>query len=859
MAGSSQPLVIHTRHFQTPDCISSRWSTYSKAIFVILKQADEGGQRTPSVLSSLLGIILSRSSHRNHLLFFGSFIEDDMADYAARKKIQRVCDCDLSDEADNTCRQMLDHMPLGAIIINKEGEILYNNAKIPPRIEACLKGKNFFSLISKTHAKEVQKRFSNNSIKAFDFKISLVRGICAAVTLRGYARQFEGRPALIIFISDNSEKSVLKAVLRKTEKTNAELLTRLKDANNSERIYRAIGESINYGVWVCDPSGRNIYTSPSFLKMVGLNQGDCSNFGWANKLHPEDTKETIECWKECLKSEGILDRVHRYYGIDSQCHQVLSRGAPVRDDQGKIICWAGINLDISEIQKNSQALKESEARFRAAQDASLDCFVIYTPLKDENGKLLDLRIIYANRMMGEHYNTAAEKLIGRLISDVLPIAKEPGGLIERHGHIIKSEKPQEYLLSFDVEGATRYFRNLVVPFKPYVATTFRDVTDMVVGTNALAAAKAAAERVALARSKFLATASHDLRQPVQTLVLLLAMLKSQETSPSFNKVLSMAENALEGLKGLMNSILNISRLDAGLLKPQPVLVTLGELLERLAKEYVFIANDKGLRLRAVSCNKRIHTDPLLLERALRNLIENAIRYTEQGGILLGARKRGNMVHIDIIDTGIGIPPDKQSQIFEEFFQIDSHNKGQGLGLGLSIVGRISALLRAQIQVLSNEGRGSRFSLCLPLDEGAPEQMAVPVDHGTKDKGRLLIIEDNADVRTGMQLLTEGWGFETVAASSGEEALLLCSMDVRFDAIMADHRLGRGLTGTETVNKLREQARRPIPAVIITGDTASEQITEMQAGGFDVMFKPVGAMELRRKLEHLMAQKGEEKS
>lgn len=786
-----------------------------------------------------------------HWVFYGpAFIEDVMADNEARKKRESQRSRKNIGRADEACRQMLDLMPQGAIILNQTGTILYHNSQIPPQLGSRLIGKDFFRFLSEKHCHEARIKLSSNPPKAIDVKFA---GARQSVALCGSAFVYEGQPSLIVFIQGDTEKQTLKAALRKAEKTNAELSARLKEANNSERIYRAIGDSINYGVWVCDPSGRNIYTSPSFLKMVGLNQEDCSNFGWVNKLHPEDAKETVRRWNECVISEGIWDRVHRYWGSDSKWHQTLSRGAPVRDEQGKIICWAGINLDISEIQENSQALKESEARFRAAQDASLDCFVIYTPLKDEKGKLLDLRIIYANRMMGEHYNTTAEKLIGRLISDVLPIAKEPGGLIERHGHIVESEKPQEYLLSFDVDGVTRYFRNLVVPFKPYVATTFRDVTDMVVGTNALAAAKAAAERVALARSKFLATASHDLRQPVQTLVLLLAMLKSQETSPSFKKVLSMAENALEGLKGLMNSILNISRLDAGLLKPQPESVNLGELLERLSKEYVFIANDKGLRFRIVSCGCRIRTDSLLLERALRNLIENAIRYTEQGGILLGVRRRGNTVRIDIVDTGIGIPADKQSHIFEEFFQIDSHSQGQGLGLGLSIVGRIAALLRAQVQVSSREGRGSRFSLCLPLDDGVPEKPSEPLQTEIKDKGRLLIIEDNADVRTGMQLLTERWGFETVTASSGEEALLLGSMDTQFDAIMADHRLGKGLMGTETVKKIREKAGKPIPAVIITGDTASAQITEIQASGFDVMFKPVGAMELRRKLEQLMMQ------
>ena len=520
-----------------------------------------------------------------------------------------------------------------------------------------------------------------------------------------------------------------------------------------------------------------------------------------------------------------------------------------------MICWAGINLDISEIKEAAAALEESEARFRAAQEASLDAFVIYTLVKDDNGRIVDLRIIYANRMMAEHYQTESEKLIGRLISEVLPQASLPGGLIERHSRVILSGRPDEYLLDYeDIFGVKKYFRNLVVPFGSYVATTFRDVTEMIVRTNVLATAKAEAERAVLSRSKFLAAASHDLRQPVQTLVLLLAMLKTQETSPSFSKVLGLAENALEGLEGLLNSILNVSCLDAGIVMPQIETVNVGNLLDRLAKEYSLIATGKGLRLKIMRRALHIQTDPVLLERALRNLIENAIRYTDKGGVLLGLCRRGSDVRIDVVDTGIGIPADKQSQIFEEFYQAGNsgRHENQGLGLGLSIVARLARLLGMEIEVSSRERRGSRFSLLSPADDIVPQKPAVLFETPRKVGGRILIIEDNTDVRTGLQLLTEGWGYEAVTASSGEEALTLCfAQALPFDVIMADHRLGDGLTGTDTAKKICAQARRSIPTVIVTGDTDSEKIAEIKESGFEVMHKPVGAVELRRKLAQLV--------
>ncbi len=754
---------------------------------------------------------------------------------------------------ENPYRDILDQLPQGIVIAGKKGTILYSNKSFSSLLGVGdLRGKNLIDIVSKTHRRRLQTLLSaDDPHPSCDINLNPAPRKCIRARISSVPVAYNGETAVAFSISENLEVSALKEALREVQKKNADLLAVLNDARTSERIYRAIGESINYGVWVCDPQGRNIYASPSFLEMVGMTQEECSDFGWKNVLHPDDTEKTIAAWQECVKTNGKWDIVHRYRGVDNQWHQVLARGIPVCDDNGKTLCWAGINLDISEIQEASIALKESEARFRAAQEASLDSFVIYTPIKDKRGKLLNLRIVYANRMMAEHYHTEPEKLVGSLLSDVLPVVTEPGGLIERHGRIMESGKAKEYLLDFEVDGVTRYFRNLVVPFGPYVATTFRDITETVVGTNALAEAKAAAERIALARSKFLATASHDLRQPVQTLVLLLAMLKSQDASPSFQKVLSMAENALEGLKGLMNSILNISRLDSGMIKLQQETVNISDLLGRLAQEYALLANDKGLRLRVVEGSLHIYTDPFLLERALRNLIENAIRYTERGGILIGARRSGKSVRIDVLDTGIGIPSDKQAQVFEEFFQIESPSHDQGLGLGLSIVGRIASLLGAEVQVSSVERRGSRFSLLFPLDHRELQQHIVPVEAPKSRSARILIIEDNVDVRTGLQMLTEGWGYETVAASSGEEALLLCITDAPFDVIMADHRLGKGLTGTETVKKLCAHAGRNIPSVIITGDTASEQITEIQASGFDVMFKPVGAADLRRKLTKLM--------
>ncbi len=228
-------------------------------------------------------------------------------------------------------------------------------------------------------------------------------------------------------------------------------------------------------------------------------------------------------------------------------------------------------------------------------------------------------------------------------------------------------------------------------------------------------AKGEAERACLARSKFLAAASHDLRQPVQSLLLLIEVMKIRLSGTPMEKVTTQMEHALDALRLLLNSLLDMSKLDAGVVIPETEDVNLGQLLSRLAEEYRVRAAHGGLELRLVPTTLRIVTDPTLLERLMRNLLENALRYTASGRILLGCRRAGNGVRIEVIDTGMGIAPENHEAVFEEFHQVGNANRdrSQGLGLGLAIVRRLVTLLGGHIELRSALGRGARFSLVLP--------------------------------------------------------------------------------------------------------------------------------------------------
>lgn len=370
----------------------------------------------------------------------------------------------------------------------------------------------------------------------------------------------------------------------------------------------------------------------------------------------------------------------------------------------------------------------------------------------------------------------------------------------------------------------------------------------------LKAAKAEAESASLAKSKFLAAASHDLRQPVQSLVFLLAVLKRNITTPLVAKAVAGMEDALAGLSNLLNAILDISRIDAGVVVPHMKNADISEMLLRLGAEYANRCRHKNLKLRC-HCKSDLHaiTDSGQLERIIRNLIENAIVYTERGTLLLSARRSGDRLRIDVLDTGIGIPESKLTDIFEEFYQVKNpaRNHKQGLGLGLAIVKRLARLIGAEIQVRSREGRGSLFTVWLPAS-AASSTLSIYSEGGDPIAGRhIMLIEDNPEVRIGFQLLLESWNCTISCAESGEQALEIGKQEGwRFDAIIADHRLGAGMSGTQTAIQIAAHAGRSIPTLIVTGDTAPERIVEIHASGFEIMHKPVAPDDLSLRMTQL---------
>ncbi len=362
--------------------------------------------------------------------------------------------------------------------------------------------------------------------------------------------------------------------------------------------------------------------------------------------------------------------------------------------------------------------------------------------------------------------------------------------------------------------------------------------------------KAEVEAASLAKSRFLAAASHDLRQPVHAIGLFIGALRRTELTAEASELLEHIEASARGLDHLFATLLDISRLDAGVVETNPRRFALGPLIARLCREFRAEAETKGLALRCRPTALWVEADPLLTERVLRNFLSNAIRYTEAGGVLVSARW-GAQIRLVVADTGPGIPAALHEKIFEEFFQLGNpeRDRHQGLGLGLAIARRLAALMACPLTLASVRGRGSVFALALPPSAAVPAAPESPA--AVVPTGRLIVVvDDEIDIQHAMRELLVRWGHRVLTAGSGDELLAtLADMADVPDLILADYRLRDGENGLDLVERLREEYNVEIPALILTGDTAPERLREALVRGHRLLHKPVRPYAL----EHALAE------
>jgi two-component system CheB/CheR fusion protein len=439
--------------------------------------------------------------------------------------------------------------------------------------------------------------------------------------------------------------------------------------------------------------------------------------------------------------------------------------------------------------------------------------------------------------------------IGRPLADLSVLAADDALLDDARATLeLKGPKDRQVEAKAGV-----WFNRRILPYRAHdqtvegVVITFTDITERRRIGSALETARQQAEGANLAKSRFLAAASHDLRQPLQTLALLQGLLSNKIEGDAAKKLVALLEQTVGAMSGMLNTLLDINQIDAGVVEVGATRFSLNVLLDRMRDEFTYHARAKSLSFRVVPCSLMVETDTHLLEQMLRNLITNALKYTKIGKVLLGCRRRGGVVSIWVLDTGVGIPAEELAAIFEEYHQLDNpaRERARGLGLGLSIVQRLGALLGVKVRVASNLGRGSTFAIDLrraePLSPPSPTVAALSATDRAiaRHSGSILIAEDDPEVRDLLTLALQEGGHTVFAYADGLAALEAVQDGyAEPDIILADYNLPGGMHGLRLAAKLRQVRGGPIPAIILTGDISKETLRNIVADDCVSLHKPI---------------------
>jgi ABC-type amino acid transport substrate-binding protein/CheY-like chemotaxis protein/anti-sigma regulatory factor (Ser/Thr protein kinase) len=566
---------------------------------------------------------------------------------------------------------------------------------------------------------------------------------------------------------------------------------------------------------------------------------------------------------ELLKASGEYDRIVERWA-PAPPHQLSGRQYHALWGLMILALVATVGLGVAAAVSRREGRRlAAEVAHRMAVEADLQAIMDAAPAAIWIARDPDGQVIEGNRASSEmlrvgpgsnisksaietgHLRFAVHDAQGReLPPENLPVQRAARG-----EHVYGCE----LMLRFD-DGDTVYEYGNAVPLlgpdgavKGAVAA-FIDISRLKQTEAALRIAKIEAERANDAKSRFLAAASHDLRQPLQALGFYLGTLE-ERLGGGEKALMTPIKVCLGSLRALLDDLLDLGRLDAGVLAPKPGPVSVADLLLRIRAAHGPAAAAKGLRLRMAGARPVVEADAVLLERMVGNLVSNAIRYTERGGVLVGCRRGGGKWRIEVWDTGIGIPAGRTAEIFEEFVQLDNPERGRekGAGLGLAIVRRLAGLTGCGIEVRSRPGRGSLFRIVLPGPSMLPGAPAEVPAAGGRSALRVALIEDDATVRDALACAIGAWGHEVRAASSPDEVMAELG-DGAPDLVISDYRLPGGETGLTAVARLRSAFGGGLAAVILTGETAPDVVREIAGQGIEIRHKPLDFDELRACLD-----------
>jgi len=453
--------------------------------------------------------------------------------------------------------------------------------------------------------------------------------------------------------------------------------------------------------------------------------------------------------------------------------------------------------------------------------------------------------------------------IGRPLTDLSSLASD-GALVSDAGNVLQALEPIEREIEA-LSGA--WYVRRILPYRPDgqrvegLVITFADITHHKEAAAALECARVLADSANVAKSRFLAAASHDLRQPLQTLVLLQELLAKSVVDEKAKKLIGRLDQALGGMSGMLNALLDINQIEAGTVRAELETFRIDALFERVTADLACQAEAQRIALHVVPCKLLVRSDPRLLEQMIRNLLSNAIKYTKRGKVLLGCRRQNGILSVQILDTGAGIPEGQLQDIFEEYHQLDNaaRDRSLGLGLGLSIVRRLGILLDHPVRVRSQLGKGSVFSIevkqSLAAISAGHQNTSPGFQAGHRDAARcarILVIEDDAEVRDLLEMNLSAAGHEVVTANDGVEALKLIERNTfQVGLVISDFNLPNGMDGLRLAGKLRARLCCSVPVIILTGDISTKTLRDIAVQKCEHLNKPTSLKELIASIQRLV--------
>jgi len=770
-----------------------------------------------------------------------------------------------------------DHSPQSVVIINPAGRILAANAAATQRLADAspdgLENQDYFALLPTTLAESRRARLAAllapppqtdqpvtvERVPDPRSGMRLVRCTMARLDEDGAA------PRIAVF-----EDDTLTVAAPPTQEEARFFPPTPPGPPNERRLesrFRKAFDQAPIGMALVDTEGRWRRVNRALTIILDRQPEDLVGHAMVSMTHPDDWAADLAWLDRALTGDAPpFDREKRFMRPNGSIvwarvtAALMGRGnhAP-----GEIVAQV---LDITPKRRVEEALRASESRFRETFSAAAHGMAIL----DLNGRFqevnpalcrmlnmgektlltLDMAAVTHPEDLSVHVEAMRRLLSGdvRVFSAEKRFQRKGGGVVHAH---------MAFALARDGNGRPRH-----------VISHVQDITRQVEAEVRLHQAVETAEQALLTKTRFLAAASHDLRQPLQALNLFVSVLAKRVTDKATQDIIAKIDRSLTALGDLLNTLLDVSRLEAGSILPEPRACDGALLLRRLVEELAPVAGERSLRLRLVAPSVTLHTDPHLLEIVLRNLIGNAIKYTDPGGrVLVGGRRQGHAVRLDVIDTGHGIADDQLTLIFQDFHRVAEERRtdpGGGLGLGLGIVSRVTQLLDVAVSVASTVGRGSRFSVTVPcVDIGTetassdllarPDAVGDPSASPNATAPHIVVVDDATQVRDSLALLLDGWGFRVTAFSNLvelTEALLTDSLD-RPDAMVVDFHLPHQRTGVEAVALTRGHFRAPIPALILSGDAQTQRLHDINRGHLPVLQKPVPPDRLRIKLAELL--------